>query len=148
MWCGQTRVLPAGDQTDGGKVLGDTGSCDSGVHTTGALQWRTCNNAHAQICLYTFAALYETPWTVSPASRLWEHLHQHKGTEEKLAFSSRIAFVHVFVSTCVFLFQDLADIHRNLLGEVRTSILNYGSRNLYQVFLDYKERYQDRNRFI
>lgn len=44
MRCRQTRVLPAGDQTDGGKVLGDTGSCNSGVHVTGALQWHTSNN--------------------------------------------------------------------------------------------------------
>uniref|UniRef100_H2UD65 Osteoclast-stimulating factor 1 n=1 Tax=Takifugu rubripes TaxID=31033 RepID=H2UD65_TAKRU len=36
--------------------------------------------------------------------------------------------------------EDLAKIHRSLLGEVRASILNYGARNLYQVFLDYKER--------
>lgn len=41
-------------------------------------------HAHVQICLHTFAALYETSWTVSPASRLWEHLHQHRGTEETL----------------------------------------------------------------
>ncbi|XP_073319959.1 proto-oncogene vav-like isoform X2 [Pagrus major] len=36
--------------------------------------------------------------------------------------------------------EDLANTHRNLLEEVRTSILSYGAKNLYQVFLDYKER--------
>ncbi|CAF98144.1 unnamed protein product [Tetraodon nigroviridis] len=36
--------------------------------------------------------------------------------------------------------EDLAVIHRNLLGDVRTSILNCGAKNLHQVFLDYKER--------
>uniref|UniRef100_UPI0037E7E384 proto-oncogene vav-like n=1 Tax=Semicossyphus pulcher TaxID=241346 RepID=UPI0037E7E384 len=36
--------------------------------------------------------------------------------------------------------QDLAHTHRTLLEEVRTSILTYGARNLYQVFLNYKER--------
>ncbi|KAI3353394.1 hypothetical protein L3Q82_019927, partial [Scortum barcoo] len=36
--------------------------------------------------------------------------------------------------------EDLAYTHRNLLGEVRNSISNNGARNLYQVFLNYKER--------
>ncbi|KAE8300428.1 Proto-oncogene vav [Larimichthys crocea] len=36
--------------------------------------------------------------------------------------------------------EDLAHTHRNLLEEVRTSILTYGAKNLYQVFLNYKER--------
>lgn len=31
------------------------------------------------------------------------------------------------------------------MGEVRTSILNYGAKNLHQVFLQYKERYQHQN---
>ncbi|KAK5865566.1 hypothetical protein PBY51_019829 [Eleginops maclovinus] len=36
--------------------------------------------------------------------------------------------------------EDLANTHRNLLAEVRSSILDYGAKNLYQVFLSYKER--------
>ncbi|XP_034455433.1 proto-oncogene vav-like isoform X2 [Hippoglossus hippoglossus] len=36
--------------------------------------------------------------------------------------------------------EDLADTHRKLLEEVRSSILNNGAKNLYQVFLSYKER--------
>ncbi|XP_068593518.1 proto-oncogene vav-like isoform X3 [Cebidichthys violaceus] len=36
--------------------------------------------------------------------------------------------------------EDLADTHRNMLEEVRSSILDYGAKNLYQVFLKYKER--------
>uniref|UniRef100_A0A4W6EQF8 Vav guanine nucleotide exchange factor 1 n=1 Tax=Lates calcarifer TaxID=8187 RepID=A0A4W6EQF8_LATCA len=36
--------------------------------------------------------------------------------------------------------EELANTHRNLLEEVRSSILNYGARNLYQVFFNYKER--------
>ncbi|XP_020499107.1 proto-oncogene vav isoform X1 [Labrus bergylta] len=36
--------------------------------------------------------------------------------------------------------KDLAHTHRNLLEEVRTSILTQGARNLYQVFVNYKER--------
>ncbi|XP_068606638.1 proto-oncogene vav-like [Brachionichthys hirsutus] len=36
--------------------------------------------------------------------------------------------------------EDLASTHHNLLEEVRTSILTYGAKNLYQVFLCYKER--------
>ncbi|XP_075947676.1 proto-oncogene vav isoform X2 [Anarhichas minor] len=36
--------------------------------------------------------------------------------------------------------EDLADTHRNMLEEVRSSILDHGAKNLYQVFLKYKER--------
>ncbi|CAJ1054043.1 proto-oncogene vav isoform X1 [Xyrichtys novacula] len=36
--------------------------------------------------------------------------------------------------------KDLAVTHRNMLNEVRSSILNHGAKNLYQVFLNYKER--------
>ncbi|XP_062243821.1 proto-oncogene vav-like isoform X1 [Platichthys flesus] len=36
--------------------------------------------------------------------------------------------------------EDLADTHRKLLEEVRSSILNNGAKNLYMVFLSYKER--------
>ncbi|XP_058497334.1 proto-oncogene vav-like isoform X1 [Solea solea] len=36
--------------------------------------------------------------------------------------------------------EDLAVTHRQLLEEVRTSILHYEAKNLYQVFLSYKER--------
>ncbi|XP_044203432.1 proto-oncogene vav-like isoform X2 [Thunnus albacares] len=36
--------------------------------------------------------------------------------------------------------EELANTHRNLLKEVRTSIGNYGAKNLHQVFLSYKER--------
>uniref|UniRef100_A0A672Z7K1 Osteoclast-stimulating factor 1 n=1 Tax=Sphaeramia orbicularis TaxID=375764 RepID=A0A672Z7K1_9TELE len=36
--------------------------------------------------------------------------------------------------------EDLANTHRKLLEEVRMSILNFGAKTLYQVFLDYKER--------
>ncbi|TNN43658.1 Proto-oncogene vav [Liparis tanakae] len=36
--------------------------------------------------------------------------------------------------------SDLADTHRNLLEEVRSSILDNGAKNLHQVFLKYKER--------
>ncbi|XP_040891096.1 proto-oncogene vav-like isoform X2 [Toxotes jaculatrix] len=36
--------------------------------------------------------------------------------------------------------EDLANTHRDMLEEVRSSILNYGAKNLYQVFLNYKER--------
>ncbi|KAM9769697.1 proto-oncogene vav [Menidia menidia] len=36
--------------------------------------------------------------------------------------------------------KELATTHRGLLEEIRSSILNYGAKNLYQVFLNYKER--------
>ncbi|XP_070771909.1 proto-oncogene vav-like [Enoplosus armatus] len=41
----------------------------------------------------------------------------------------------IFINT-----EDLANTHRDLLEEVRNSILNCGAKNLYQVFLNYKER--------
>uniref|UniRef100_A0A3Q1G1P1 Osteoclast-stimulating factor 1 n=1 Tax=Acanthochromis polyacanthus TaxID=80966 RepID=A0A3Q1G1P1_9TELE len=36
--------------------------------------------------------------------------------------------------------EDLAHTHRSMLGEVQSSIQHYGAKNLYQVFLSYKER--------
>uniref|UniRef100_A0AAY4BF88 Vav guanine nucleotide exchange factor 1 n=1 Tax=Denticeps clupeoides TaxID=299321 RepID=A0AAY4BF88_9TELE len=36
--------------------------------------------------------------------------------------------------------EDLAVIHRSLLGEIQTSILHRGAENLYQIFVNYKER--------
>uniref|UniRef100_A0AAQ5Z132 Osteoclast-stimulating factor 1 n=1 Tax=Amphiprion ocellaris TaxID=80972 RepID=A0AAQ5Z132_AMPOC len=36
--------------------------------------------------------------------------------------------------------EDLAHTHRSMLEEVQSSILHYGAKNLYQVFLSYKER--------
>ncbi|KAM7419634.1 hypothetical protein PAMA_016635 [Pampus argenteus] len=36
--------------------------------------------------------------------------------------------------------EDLANTHRNLLEDVRNSIVHYGAKNLHQVFLSYKER--------
>ncbi|KAM9314615.1 proto-oncogene vav isoform 2-T2 [Pholidichthys leucotaenia] len=36
--------------------------------------------------------------------------------------------------------EDLAETHRTLLEEVQRSILNHGAKDLYQVFLNYKER--------
>uniref|UniRef100_A0A7N6BTS2 Osteoclast-stimulating factor 1 n=1 Tax=Anabas testudineus TaxID=64144 RepID=A0A7N6BTS2_ANATE len=49
---------------------------------------------------------------------------------------SRVVFVlDIFINI-----EDLTHTHRGLLEEVRSSILSYGARNLYQVFLNYKER--------
>lgn len=57
--------------------------------------------------LHAFAALYETSWKVSAATRHWEHLHQHRGMEDKLVLlcvhSSALMYTCAFVSTCVFL---------------------------------------------
>lgn len=36
--------------------------------------------------------------------------------------------------------KDLADIHRQLLEEIQTSISDFGAKTLHQVFLNYKER--------
>ncbi|XP_069023918.1 proto-oncogene vav-like isoform X2 [Embiotoca jacksoni] len=44
------------------------------------------------------------------------------------------------IETIFINIKDLADTHRSLLEEVRSSILNHGARDLHQVFLSYKER--------
>uniref|UniRef100_A0A6Q2YE85 Osteoclast-stimulating factor 1 n=1 Tax=Esox lucius TaxID=8010 RepID=A0A6Q2YE85_ESOLU len=36
--------------------------------------------------------------------------------------------------------QELAETHRSLLGDIQTSILTFGAENLFQVFINYKER--------
>ncbi|XP_045067638.1 proto-oncogene vav isoform X4 [Coregonus clupeaformis] len=41
----------------------------------------------------------------------------------------------IFINT-----EDLAITHRSLLGEIQTSILTLNAENLYQVFINYKER--------
>ncbi|KAL6110987.1 vav1 [Pungitius sinensis] len=41
----------------------------------------------------------------------------------------------IFINIVVF-----ADTHRNMLEEIRSSILDHGAKSLYQVFLKYKER--------
>ncbi|XP_056135582.1 proto-oncogene vav-like [Lampris incognitus] len=42
---------------------------------------------------------------------------------------------------CIFMnIMDLAETHRSFLEQIRSSILNYGAENLYQVFINYKER--------
>ncbi|KAM6972331.1 proto-oncogene vav [Aplochiton taeniatus] len=42
---------------------------------------------------------------------------------------------NIFINT-----EELATTHRSLLEEIRNSILNLGAENLYQVFINYKER--------
>ncbi|XP_076839590.1 proto-oncogene vav isoform X2 [Brachyhypopomus gauderio] len=51
------------------------------------------------------------------------------------------AFLHPPDIENIFInIEALANTHRSLLKEVQTSILNYGAENLYQIFIDYKER--------
>ncbi|XP_062866765.1 proto-oncogene vav-like isoform X1 [Trichomycterus rosablanca] len=45
-----------------------------------------------------------------------------------------------YTHTLESILQDLADTHRHLLKEVQTSISSNGAENLYQVFIDYKEK--------
>lgn len=54
-------------------------------------------------CLLTFAALSETSWKVSAASRHWQHLHQHRGLgDEHVLVCSLLGWCTcVFVSTSV-----------------------------------------------
>nr|XP_046227064.1 proto-oncogene vav-like isoform X2 [Scatophagus argus] len=50
-------------------------------------------------------------------------------------------FLHAQDIESIFInIEDLANTHRILLAEIRTSILTYGAKNLHQVFLNYKER--------
>ncbi|XP_041640519.1 proto-oncogene vav-like [Cheilinus undulatus] len=44
------------------------------------------------------------------------------------------------IETIFINIKELAITHRNLLEEVRTSVLTYGAKNLHQVFMSYKER--------
>lgn len=37
--------------------------------------------------------------------------------------------------------QDLVKVHKSLMGDVQDSILNKNALNLYQIFINYKERY-------
>uniref|UniRef100_A0A6Q2ZIB8 Osteoclast-stimulating factor 1 n=1 Tax=Esox lucius TaxID=8010 RepID=A0A6Q2ZIB8_ESOLU len=41
----------------------------------------------------------------------------------------------IFINTV-----ELAETHRSLLGDIQTSILTFGAENLFQVFINYKER--------
>ncbi|TTE81765.1 Proto-oncogene vav [Bagarius yarrelli] len=45
-----------------------------------------------------------------------------------------------YTQTLESILQELANTHRLLLREVQTSISSYGAENLYQVFIDYKEK--------
>uniref|UniRef100_A0A8C4HKP7 Osteoclast-stimulating factor 1 n=1 Tax=Dicentrarchus labrax TaxID=13489 RepID=A0A8C4HKP7_DICLA len=62
-------------------------------------------------------------------------LQEIRQTEEK--YSDTLESI---LQVCARFQADLAHTHRNLLEEVRTSILSHGAKTLYQVFLNYKER--------
>ncbi|XP_054459600.1 proto-oncogene vav-like isoform X3 [Anoplopoma fimbria] len=78
-------------------------------------------------------------------------LQEIRQTEEKYSDTLESILLHFMKPLQKFLqaadmesifinIEDLADTHRNLLEEVRSSILDYGAKNLHQVFLKYKER--------
>ncbi|KAK1803179.1 hypothetical protein P4O66_021699, partial [Electrophorus voltai] len=78
-------------------------------------------------------------------------LQEIKQTEEKYTHTLESILQHFMRPLQAFLhppdienifinIEDLANTHRCLLKEVQASILNYGAENLYQIFIDYKER--------
>lgn len=87
------------------------------------------------------AALYEAPWKVPSASWHWKYLHQHKGKEGYCQDGHLISGLKEYLSVTMRFLQELAKTHRCLLEEVRNSVLNHSAKNLYQVFINYKERY-------
>uniref|UniRef100_A0AAZ3R5I2 Vav guanine nucleotide exchange factor 1 n=1 Tax=Oncorhynchus tshawytscha TaxID=74940 RepID=A0AAZ3R5I2_ONCTS len=68
-------------------------------------------------------------------------LQEIRLTEEKYTDTlESILQVLLFLSVLLLSFSDLAVTHRSLLGEIQTSILTLNAENLYQVFINYKER--------
>ncbi|KAM9856762.1 proto-oncogene vav isoform 1-T2 [Aulostomus maculatus] len=78
-------------------------------------------------------------------------LQEIRQTEEKYSDTLQSILQHFMKPLAKFLqaediesifinVEELANTHCSLLEEVRSSILNYGARNLHQVFLNYKER--------
>lgn len=44
------------------------------------------------------------------------------------------------ISFNIFFLKELVKVHRNLMQEIHDSIVNKNDQNLYQVFINYKER--------
>lgn len=103
----------------------------------------SCTRPVVFICVS--AALSETAAAFPAACGHREHLHQHpseslhhhhhhhqlmslSGSSDQLNNSRPLS-------------QDLANTHRSLLHELQESILHLRAENLYQIFINYKERY-------
>uniref|UniRef100_A0AAR2LSS2 Vav guanine nucleotide exchange factor 1 n=1 Tax=Pygocentrus nattereri TaxID=42514 RepID=A0AAR2LSS2_PYGNA len=90
----------------------------------------------------------EPPETVDKRSCCLQEIQQ---TEEKYTQTLESILLHFMKPLQAFLkpndienifinVEDLAGTHRCLLKEVQSSISTYGAENLYQVFIDYKEK--------
>ena len=51
-----------------------------------------------------------------------------------------VVLIPNFSCCCVFFPKELVKVHRNLVQEIHDSIVNKNDQNLYQVFINYKER--------
>lgn len=57
------------------------------------------------------------------------------------SFGWLLLLIPSFLLQCVFFFpKDLVKVHRSLMQEIHDSIVNKDDQNLYQVFINYKER--------
>uniref|UniRef100_A0A4W6EW48 Vav guanine nucleotide exchange factor 1 n=1 Tax=Lates calcarifer TaxID=8187 RepID=A0A4W6EW48_LATCA len=96
-----------------------------------------CSNRDSCLCTHMPVIMVEQQKTgVDKRECCLQEIRQ---TEEKYSDTLE-SILQVSLFTCFLCMQELANTHRNLLEEVRSSILNYGARNLYQVFFNYKER--------
>ena len=57
-----------------------------------------------------------------------------------LFFVVVVVLIPNFSCCCVFFSKELVKVHRNLVQEIHDSIVNKNDQNLYQVFINYKER--------
>lgn len=107
---------------------------------------RWTHDSHAPLVVFicVSAALSETAATFPAARGHREHLHQY--SSESLFHHHHHQLTSVSGSSDQLnnprpLSQDLAKTHRSLLHELQESILHLRAENLYQIFIDYKERY-------
>ncbi|XP_058237017.1 proto-oncogene vav-like isoform X2 [Hemibagrus wyckioides] len=93
----------------------------------------------------------ETPETKCEVDKRGCCLQEISQTEEKYTQTLESILQHFMKPLQAFLgpadienifmnVEELANTHRRLLREVQTSISSYGAENLYQVFIDYKEK--------
>lgn len=65
----------------------------------------------------------------------------HAYTEQQVWQQWDLEYVFLFVSDSFTLFsKELVKLHRNLMQDIHDSIVNKNDQNLYQVFINYKER--------
>lgn len=56
-------------------------------------------------------------------------------------YDIKVNCLHPVFWSFLSLLQDLVKVHKSLMADVQDSILNKNALNLYQIFINYKERY-------